>query len=259
MKIAILGAGHMGRWLASELIKDHEIGVWDIDSRQTAELPRGTVFDDLSGLGPFRPDLLVNAVSLRNTVSAFEAAAPYLPEHCLLCDVASVKGEIPAYYRTSGFRFASVHPMFGPTFANVRQLHDENVIVITESDPRGVRFFRGFFAGLGLRIFEFSFEEHDRMIAYSLALPFASTLVFAACMDRSAVPGTTFKKHLEIARGLLSEDDFLLGEILFGPHSLEQLDKVTARLEFLKHVIRGRDVEEAQKFFARLRANIGPA
>lgn len=95
------------------------------------------------------------------------------------------------------------------------------------------------------------------MIAYSLALPFASTLVFAACMDRSAVPGTTFKKHLEIARGLLSEDDFLLGEILFGPHSLEQLDHVTSRLEFLKHVIKDRDVEEAQRFFARLRANIG--
>jgi prephenate dehydrogenase len=257
MKIVILGAGHMGKWLASELIKDHEVGVYDTDPARTAELPRVRVIGEPNRLRTFKPDILINAVSLRNTVAAFEAAAPHLPSHCLLCDVASVKGQIPAYYRGSGFRFASVHPMFGPTFANVRQLQDENVIVITESDPQGVRFFKSFFAGLGLRIFEFSFEEHDRMIAYSLALPFASTLVFAACMDRSAVPGTTFKKHLEIARGLLSEDDFLLGEILFGPHSLEQLDHVTSRLEFLKHVIKDRDTEEAQRFFARLRANIG--
>lgn len=256
MKIAILGVGHMGKWLIAELGRDHELSVYDTDATRTADLPRTTTLAGMSELGAFGPDILINAVSLRNTIAAFEAAAPRLPAHCLLCDVASVKGDIPAYYRKAGFRFASVHPMFGPTFANVQQLRDENVIIINESDPQGVRFFRDFFAGLGLRIFEFSFEEHDRMIAYSLALPFASTLVFAACMDRSAVPGTTFKKHLEIARGLLSEDDFLLEEILFGPHSLEQLDKVTARLEFLKHVIRGRDDEEAGKFFARLRENI---
>jgi hypothetical protein len=75
-------------------------------------------------------------------------------------------------------------------------------------------------------------------------------------MERSTVPGTTFKKHLEIARGLLSEDDYLLAEVIFGPHSLEQLEKVTSRLEFLKHVIKGRDFDEARVFFARLRQNI---
>jgi len=75
-------------------------------------------------------------------------------------------------------------------------------------------------------------------------------------MSNSAVPGTTFKKHLEIARGLLSEDDYLLSEILFNPHSLPELEKVTARLDFLKHVIGQRDSEEAKKFFDRLRKNI---
>ncbi len=256
MKISVLGAGHMGRWLMSELAKDHEVGVYDIDGSRTSGLPLVEVLTEPAGLGSFVPDILINAVSLRNTMDAFAAAAPHLPPWCLLCDVASVKGEIPDYYRSAGFRFTSIHPMFGPTFANVQQLRDENVIIIRESDPQGVRFFRDFFARLGLKITEFSFAEHDRMIAYSLALPFASTMVFAACMERSTVPGTTFKKHLEIARGLLSEDDYLLGEIIFGPHSLEQLDKVTSRLEFLKHVIRGRDYEEAKAFFARLRENI---
>ena len=108
-----------------------------------------------------------------------------------------------------------------------------------------------------MNIFECSFEEHDRTIAYSLTLPFASSLVFAACMDTSAVPGSTFKKHRDIARGLLSEDNFLLSEILFNPYSLNQLEKVAGRLEFLKHVIREKDEEEAHKFFQRLRENIG--
>jgi len=256
MRIAVLGAGHMGRWLTNELARDNEVAVYDTDGARTSGLPLVRSLTGMTGLERFEPELLINAVGLQNTVPAFEAAAPHLPGYCLLCDVASVKGEIPAFYRGSGFRFASVHPMFGPTFANVQQLKDENAIIISESDPQGVRFFRDFFGYLGLKISEVSFAEHDRMIAYSLALPFTSTMVFAASMEKTTVPGTTFKKHLEIARGLLSEDDFLLAEIIFGPHSLEQLDKVTTRLEFLKHVIKGRDYEEAKRFFAKLRENI---
>ncbi len=146
--------------------------------------------------------------------------------------------------------------MFGPTFANISKLEDENVIIIRESDPDGARFFRDFFRAKRLRIHEYSFEQHDRLIAYSLALPFASTMIFAACMNSATVPGTTFKKHLEIAKGLLSEDDDLLSEIIFSPHSLAQLEGVTARLEFLKHIIRARDGDEAVSFFESLRKNI---
>jgi len=258
MKIAILGTGHMGRWLLEMLFPEHRLAVYDIDGARMSDMEDGNVLrlPDCSGLKDFRPELLINAVSLQNTIPAFESCLPYLPEDCIISDVASVKGNIPDFYRKTPFRFVSVHPMFGPTFANVDKLSDENVIIITESDERGKRFFRNMFEALELSIYEYSFDEHDRMIAYSLALPFASTMVFAACMDSTAVPGTTFKKHLEVSRGLLSEDDFLLSEILFNKYSLPQLEKVTGRLDFLKHVIRAKDMEEASKFFDRLRNNI---
>ena len=81
-------------------------------------------------------------------------------------------------------------------------------------------------------------------------------MVFAANMEKSAVPGTTFKKHSDIARGLLSEDDALLSEILFSPYAREQLELVTQRLEFLKHIILQKDFEEARIFFDRLRENV---
>jgi prephenate dehydrogenase len=204
----------------------------------------------------FAPEILINAVSLENTIEAFESAEPHLPKDCIISDVASVKGPIVEYYRKCPFRFVSTHPMFGPTFANVEELSKENVILIQESDEEGAKFFHELFSDLNLNIFGYSFEQHDRIIAYSLTLPFASTMVFAACMDITTVPGTTFNKHLEIAQGLLAEDDYLLSEILFNPHSLTQLEQVTHRLDFLKHVIRQRDFEEVQKFFNRLRQNI---
>jgi prephenate dehydrogenase len=93
-------------------------------------------------------------------------------------------------------------------------------------------------------------------MAYSLTIPFVSSLAFAACIDAKAVPGTTFKKHKSIAESLLAEDDRLLSEILFNPYSLVEIDRITQRLEFLKHVIKGRDYEEARLFFERLRKNI---
>ena len=257
MKIAVLGAGNMGRWLVRELAPDHEVCVHDPVPSRTEGLGSVTIARDMGAIADFEPGLFINAVSLKNTIAAFEAAVPVLPPDCILADVASVKGAIPDYYRSlPGRRFASFHPMFGPTFANISRLEDENVIIIRESDPDGAGFFREFFRTRGVRIHEYSFEQHDRLIAYSLTLPFASTMVFAACMNSATVPGTTFKRHLEIAKGLLSEDNDLLAEIIFSPHSLAQLEGVTARLEFLKHIIMARDTDEAVAFFENLRHNL---
>lgn len=256
MRIAIIGIGKMGSWLAKEFSKEHEIALYDSDERKARVLGIGTVLGEPSDIRKFAPELVINAVSLQHTVSVFEKIDEYLPK-CIVADVASIKGEIPKYYEKSGLKFVSVHPMFGPTFANVESLSDENIVIIKESDPEGAKLFENLAKKLGLNIFQCTFKEHDEMMAYSLTLPFASSMVFAACMNSKAVPGATFKKHRIIAHGLLSEEDNLLTEILFNSYSLVQLEKVTARLEFLKHVIKGRDRDEAKKFFDKLRKNIG--
>ncbi len=255
-KVAVVGVGKMGAWLATELKTWCEVAVFDRNPEKAESLKGVKILPALSELKSFSPDLLLNAVSLENTTLAFEAARPFLRPDCLLADIASVKGELARYYRDCGHRFVSTHPMFGPTFADFNALSEENVIIIKESDEAGKAFFRQFYSRFGLSQFEYSFDEHDQIIAYSLTVPFASTMVFAAHLSALTVPGTTFRKHLQIARSLLSEDDYLLAEILFNPHSLPHLEKITQRLEFLKHIIRSRDYEEAQRFFNRLRSNL---
>lgn len=257
MRVGILGAGKMGSWLGRVLSEGHEVALYDLDPGKAQAVKGVKALRELSELAAFSPQVLINAVSLESMVEAYEAAAPFLPKECLLADVASVKGDIPRYYERCGFRFASVHPMFGPTFTDLASLKGQNAVIITESDPEGTAFFRELFQRLGVAVFEYTFREHDEMMAYSLTTPFVSTLVFAACIIHKTVPGTTFARHREIARGLLSESDPLLTEVLFNPQSLKQLDKITSRLEFLKHVIRGRDHEEAKRFFDQLRTNVG--
>lgn len=257
MKIAIVGIGKMGTWLTHSLKGGNEVGIYDIDEDRTRDTKGVTVFSSPSEIESFEPDLLVNCVDLNITIRTFKEILPYVPEKCVLSDMASIKGDLAEYYLNCGHKFVSTHPMFGPTLANMRHLEGESAIIIKESEDMAKKIFKEFYEKIGLNLFEFSFVEHDSMMAYSLTLPFSSSMVFAACVDSRVVPGTNFRKHKELATSLLSEDNDLLSEVLFNPKSILQLDKITSRLEFLKHIIRDRDYEEAGKFFDKLRQNLG--
>lgn len=251
-----MGAGRMGAWLVEELSLNHEVAVYDTNRDKLKHLFGAANLLSLKEAADFQPELLVNAVSLNHTLEAFNSVLAWLPENCRLADIASVKTGLPEYYARCRRPFVSSHPMFGPGSADMKDLQDENAVIIKESDPEGKRFFYSLYEGLNLNIHEYSFEEHDRTIAYSLSVPFASSMVFAACMTRQEAPGTTFRKHMDIAQGLLSEDDHLLAEIMFNPHTLRQIDKISSRLAFLTHIIKSRDYEEMHKFLNGLRNNI---
>jgi prephenate dehydrogenase len=146
--------------------------------------------------------------------------------------------------------------MFGPTFASLSNLANENAIIITESDHLGKVFFRDLYNRLGLHIEEYSFEEHDHTIAYSLSIPFASTLVFAGIMRHQNAPGTTFKRHMAIARGLMSEDDYLLSEILFNPNTPEQLERIREKLSELRDIVVSHDYAAMKRYLDTVRKNL---
>ncbi|MCK4749831.1 MAG: prephenate dehydrogenase, partial [Bacteroidales bacterium] len=248
---------NMGSWLVESLCLDYEVGVYDVDRGKLKYFFNSRKFLYYEEILDFTPDLLINAVSLDKTIALFDEFIPYLPERCIIADITSVKSGLAEYYKKLGRRFVSTHPMFGPTFGNVKDLSNENAIIISESDEEGKAFFREFYSGLKIKVHEYTFKEHDETIAYSLSIPFSSTMVFAACMKEQEAPGTTFKKHFSIAKGLLSEDDYLLSEILLSPHSLGQVERISDQLEALIGMIKARDKEKLNGFFHMLRSNIG--
>jgi len=246
----------MGTWLTDALCLNHEVAIFDKDMarlRYVFNTQRLTKLDEIT---EFEPELLINAVSLQYTLSAFEEVMPYLPNNCIISDIASVKTGLQSFYEKSGRRYVSTHPMFGPTFANLKDLSMHHAIVITQSDHMGKVFFKDFYASLGLNIHEYSFDAHDETIAYSLSIPFASSLVFGACMKHQKAPGTTFNKHMNIAKGLLSEEDHLLTEILFNPCTYEQVENIRFQLKHLLALIDKKDAKGMQDFLNKVRANI---
>ena len=251
-----MGAGKMGSFFLDLLSFDHEMAVYEKDPvrmRFTYNCRRFTSLDEIK---EFRPELLINAVTVKYTISAFKEVMPYLPDDCIVSDIASVKTGLKEFYQQCGHPYVSTHPMFGPTFANLQQLSEENAIVISEGDYMGRLFFLNLYNKLGLHVHEYSFEEHDETMAYSLSIPFVSTFVFAAIMKHQDAPGTTFKRHLAIARGVLGEDDCLLREILFNPRTSGQVARIQDELTELTDIIRRKDEDALNQYLTKIRENI---
>ncbi|MBQ5908937.1 MAG: prephenate dehydrogenase [Bacteroidaceae bacterium] len=246
----------MGSFFVDLLSFEHETAVYDVDPKRLRFMYNTQRFTSLEEIRDFAPELVINAVTLKHTLDVFRQVIPYLPQECILSDIASVKTGIQAFYESCGRRYVSTHPMFGPTFANLGALASENAIVISEGDYMGRIFFKDLYSKLGLNICEYTFDEHDETVAYSLSIPFVSTFVFAAVMKHQDAPGTTFKRHMAIAKGVLGEDDCLLREILFNPRTGGQVSKIRDELKEMLEIIDRKDEEALNNYLKKIREHI---
>ena len=134
MRILILGAGKMGSFFTDVLSFDHEVAVYDVKPQNLRFMYNCLRFTSLDEIKEFRPELVINAATVKYTLDAFRQVLPVIPQDCIISDIASVKTGLQEFYDNCGFRYVSTHPMFGPTFANLDQLSTENAIIIKEGD-----------------------------------------------------------------------------------------------------------------------------
>ena len=256
MRILILGAGKMGTFLTDVLSFQHETAVFDTDPQKLRFVYHTYRFTNIDEIREFNPELVINAVTLKYTFDAFDLVLPALSRDCIISDIASVKTGLQEYYEKSGFRYVSTHPMFGPTFASLCNLSSDNAIIIKEGDHMGRIFFKDLYQNLHLNICEYTFDEHDETVAYSLSIPFVSTFVFSAVMKHQDAPGTTFKKHMAIAQGVLNEDDYLLQEILFNPRTMPQVENIRRELKELLQILSDKDADGFKQYLSKIRGHV---
>jgi hypothetical protein len=75
-------------------------------------------------------------------------------------------------------------------------------------------------------------------------------------MKHQDAPGTTYKKHMNIAQGVLSEDDCLLREILFNPYTKGQVEKICEEMHELVEIIDQKDECRMQDYLTKIRSSI---
>ncbi|MBE0676595.1 MAG: prephenate dehydrogenase [Bacteroidales bacterium] len=242
-RILIAGAGRMGSWLALMLRDGHEVSVYD-PWVEHGDLPSDVkYFSTVDEIGNFKPEMLLNCVSIGATISAFDELIGLLPDYCMLADIASVKGSLAEYYQSAGRRFVSIHPMFGPTFARFDNLKGLNTIIIAESDEAGQKFFANLLEPTGVNLSYASFAEHDKLMASVLAVPAISTLLFASGTNAFLTGGTSFARHKAIAEGFLGEEPQLVASIIAGTYSGGKIAVMAELLNKLNEMVETNDTD----------------
>ena len=91
MRILVMGAGKMGSFFIDLLSFDHQVAVYEKDAQRMRFTYNCQRFTSLAEIRDFEPELVINAVTVKYTIAAFQEVIPYLPTGCILSDISSVK------------------------------------------------------------------------------------------------------------------------------------------------------------------------
>ena len=79
----------MGSFFVDLLSFEHETAVYDVDPKRLRFMYNTQRFTSLDEVDEFKPELVVNAVTLKYTLDVFRQITPHLPADCILSDIAS--------------------------------------------------------------------------------------------------------------------------------------------------------------------------
>ncbi|KAL4397831.1 hypothetical protein AHAS_Ahas01G0231200 [Arachis hypogaea] len=247
LKIAIIGFGKFGQFLATTLVRQgHTVLVHSRSDHSIAAKKLGVSFfqnpDDLCEEHPEVILLCSSIISMERVLLTLPLQR--LKRSTLFVDVFSVK-EFPKKLLLellhSDFDILCTHPMFGPesasdgwtglpfVFERVRILDEEHRVSRCEK-------FLNAFAREGCRMVEMSCEDHDRYAVGSQFITHTVGRILKGLMLESTPINT---KGYESLLGLVENTardsfDLYYGLFMFNKNSLEMLEKLDLAFEDLK-------------------------
>ena len=102
MRILVLGAGKMGSFFLDLLSFEHETAVYEKNPERLRFTFNTLRFTSMEEVEAFKPELVINAVTVKYTIKAFEEVIPHLPEDCIISDISSVKTGLKDFYGQCG-------------------------------------------------------------------------------------------------------------------------------------------------------------
>ncbi|TIC82286.1 prephenate dehydrogenase [Crenobacter intestini] len=273
--LVVVGVGLIGGSFALALRRAgrvrHVIGVGRSLANMQRALELGVVDEVSTELGDAcaRAGMVLLATPVGQMGALFGAMAPRLPEHTIVTDAGSTKGDVALLMREHlpGHlaRCVPAHPIAGSDLSGAAAaqfgLYEGRRVVLTplpESDDDAVATVRGLWQACGADVHEMGAHEHDSVFASVSHLPhllaFAYVERIAARSDaerRFDFAATGFRdftriagSHPEMWRDIaLANRDALLGE----------LDDYMAGLARLRGQLAGADGEAMQRTFERAR------
>ena len=217
MRVAVIGAGKMGRWF-TRLFKNEGFSVVVSSRTQSKADALGAEFgvevarsnaQALDGA-----DWILLCVSLDSLESVLQEIGSHVRPDQFVMDIGSVK-EIPVNlmhaYVEHGVTLGT-HPVFGP---GAKSLQGQNFVLtsVGDEEKRFAGEFRGWLEARGANVSVLSPRKHDMLMSLVLGFPhFVGLVAGDTLMDNAdfvgakAVGGATYKLLLTLAEAVSSEE-----------------------------------------------------
>ncbi|MEM2237601.1 MAG: prephenate dehydrogenase [Candidatus Caldarchaeum sp.] len=249
---AVVGAGPMGLWMAEHLAsRGHAVKIYDINPAKTRRAvqrftPAKSLDDAVSNAST-----VVVAVGSKN---AGKIIREIVSRHSgkTIVDISSVKTpvlrSVKRLPKNRGL-IVLTHPLFGP---GARKLADKTVVVTTfrrpvEEAAEARKIFKP------CKVVLMTPEEHDRVMAYAMAVPRILMLSLLECWRRKKVDvlTTSQRAFMLAASTMFSEKPNVINEIITSnPYTAKALSDVKKLMKKME----GRGSAEILKTYRRLAA-----
>lgn len=267
MRIAIIGAGRMGKWFAKFFLEQgFTVVVSDKDYAKLQMLKEELNIETADNVNAVeRADRILICVPIESFESVVKEISVYVRRGQEVMDICSVK-EAPVNIMHKYIKDAATlgtHPMFGP---GAKSIKNQNFILTPTNVKEQVlaRDFGKWLESKGARVFFMSPKEHDKIMSIVIGLPYFLSYVvcdtllsygqFAKAKD---VSGVSYKLLLTMVEAVVSEEAELAASIQMGLPEIDKLgeilsDKTKEWLKIIKQKEKTAFVEKVETIKSKL-------
>ncbi|OAY31516.1 arogenate dehydrogenase 1, chloroplastic [Manihot esculenta] len=252
LKIAIVGFGNFGQFLAKTLIRQgHTVLAYSrSDYSDVAQKLGVSYFSDGDDLCEEHPEVILLCTSILSTENVLKSLPVHrLKRNTLFVDVLSVK-EFPRnlflQHLPPDFDILCTHPMFGPEsgkngWNGLPFLFDKVRVGSSKSRVSRCDQFLDVFASEGCRMVEMSCAEHDRHAAGSQFITHTMGRVLEKLgLESTPINTKGYETLLNLVENTAGDSfDLYYGLFMYNVNAMEQLERLDLAFESLKKQLFG--------------------
>jgi len=221
VKVAVIGAGAMGQWLAG-FVKQNldEVVVADVSATKAERVAKELGISSKSvAEAAAEAELVLVAVPISKTPEVIKSLTGQVQRGVLIADITSVKSDVVEVMKTieAKVELVSLHPLFGPGAASVK---GKDFVVVPVKPGQRYAALKNRLIELGARVTEMDAEEHDRLMAITQCMTHFVLLVYLDALksmkglkQAEKLRTPMFATLLDLAKSVLAGNPELYGEL----------------------------------------------
>jgi prephenate dehydrogenase len=221
VKVAVIGAGAMGQWLAGFAKQNlDEVVVADVSATKAEQVAKELGISSKSAAeAAAEAELVLVAVPISKTPEVIKLLAGQVQRGALLSDIASVKSDVVEVMKTieAKVELVSLHPLFGPGATSVK---GKDFVAVPVKPGRRYAAFKNRLIELGARVTEMEAEEHDRLMAITQCMTHFVLLAYLDALklmkglkQAEKLRTPMFATLIDLAKSVLAGNPELYGEL----------------------------------------------